>query len=111
MSKININAAPKEVLAALPEMTAGMVDRIVEVRASSTFRGIDDIKDIVGSSYAKMEPYISFAPGSTSEGYTVEATGYKGDQNKGYSILAKVVFDKPQQYRYVYYKCPVEIAL
>ena len=111
LSKINVNAAPREVLAALPEMTADMVDRIVELRASSSLRGIDDIKDIVGSSYAKMDPYLSFASAGTSEGYTVEATGYKGEQNKGYSILAKVVFDKPPQYRYVYYKCPVEIAL
>jgi len=111
LSKINVNTAAREVLAALPEMTAGMVDRIVELRSSATFRGIDDIKDIVGSSYAKMDPYLSFASAGTSEGYTVEATGYKGEQNKGYSILAKVVFDKPPQYRYVYYKCPVEIAL
>jgi hypothetical protein len=90
-------------------MTAAMADRIVELRASSEIRGIDDIKDIIGSSYSQTAPYVSFAPGSTPGAYTVEATGYKGDQKKGYSILATITFDSVQQYRYVYYKCPVEI--
>jgi hypothetical protein len=53
---------------------------------------------------------VSFAPGSTSAAYTVESTGYKGNQKKGYSILATVTFDSLKQYRYVYYKCPVEIV-
>jgi general secretion pathway protein K len=108
MSQININAAPKEILAALPGMTADMADRIVELRASSEIRGIEDIKDIIGSSYTQTAPHVSFAPGSASRAYTVEATGYKGNQKKGYSILATVTFDSLQQYRYVYYKCPVE---
>jgi general secretion pathway protein K len=108
MSQININAAPKEILAALPGMTAETADRIMELRALAEIRGIDDIKDIIGSSYSQMAPYVSFAPGSTSAAYTVEATGYKGDQKKGYSIRATVTFDSLQQYRYVYYKCPVE---
>jgi general secretion pathway protein K len=110
MGQININAAPKEILAALPGMTAEMADRIIELRASSQIRGIEDIKDIIGSSYSQTAPYVSFAPGSTAGAYTVEATGYKGDQKKGYSILATLTFDSVQQYRYVYYKCPVEIV-
>ena len=110
MSQININAAPKEILAALPGMTAEMAARIMELRASSEIRGVEDIKDIIGSSYSQMAPTVSFAPGSTSGAYTVESTGYKGNQKKGYSILATVTFDSLKQYRYVYYKCPVEIA-
>jgi general secretion pathway protein K len=108
MSQININAAPKEILAALPGMTADMAARIIELRASSEIRGIEDIKDIIGSSYTQTAPYVSFAPGNTSRAYTVEATGYKGNQKKGYSILATVTLDSVQQYRYAYYKCPVE---
>ncbi len=106
---ININAAPKEVLAAIPGMNADMVDQIIEFRASADINGLEDIKNIIGASYSQMAPYISFGSGSSSGVYSVEATGYKGSQKRGYSILATVIFDSPQKYRYVYYKTPVEI--
>jgi len=107
---ININAAPKEVLAAIPGMNADIADQIIEFRASADINGLEDIKNIIGASYSQMAPYISFGSGSSSGVYTVETTGYKGSQKKGYSILATVIFDSPQKYRYVYYKTPVEIV-
>jgi general secretion pathway protein K len=106
---ININAAPKEVLTAIPGMNVDMVDQIISFRASAEINSLEDIKNIIGASYSQMAPYISFGPGSSSGVYTVEATGYKGPQKRGYSILATVIFDSPQKYRYVYYKTPVEI--
>jgi len=110
VSQINVNAAPKEILAALPGMTADMADRIIELRASSEIRVIEDIKDIIGSSYTQTAPYVSFSSGGTLGAYTVEATGYKNTPKNGYSILATVTFNNIQQYRYVYYKCPVDIV-
>ncbi len=108
--QININAAPKEVLAALPGMNAAMADRIIEIRASSEIRGPEDVKDILGDSYSLAAPYISFATAGASQVYSVEATGYKEDQKKGYSILAKIQIEGPHKYRYVYYRSPMETA-
>ena len=108
-SAININAAPKEVLAAIPGMNADIVDQIIEFRQSAEINGLEDITNIVGASYPLMAPYISFGSGSSPGVYTVETTGYKGSQKKGCSILATVTFDSPKKYRYVYYKTPVEI--
>ncbi len=108
--QININYAPKEVLAALPGMNAAMADRIIEIRASSEIRGPEDVKDILGDSYSLAAPYISFATAGASQVYSVEATGYKEDQKKGYSILAKIQIEGPHKYRYVYYRSPMETA-
>jgi hypothetical protein len=91
-------------------MTADTADRVMELRTSSQIRGMEDIKDIIGSSYSQTAPHMSFSSGSTAGAYTVEATGYRSNQKKGYSILATVTFNNIQQHRYVYYKCPVEIV-
>ena len=106
---INLNAAPKELLAALPAMDAAAVDRIIKFRASSEIRGAGEIQELLGAAYTLMAPYVSFisnAPGA----FTVEATGYKDAPEKGYSIMASVTFDGLRQYRYVYYKSPVDIV-
>jgi general secretion pathway protein K len=106
--RININAAPKEVLAALPGMDAATLDRIMEFRASSEISAEDVVKELLGAAYPLMAPYVSFV--SNEQGvFSVEATGYKDAPKRGYSILATVAFDGPHQYRYVYYKTPVEI--
>ena len=108
-NRININAAPKEVLAALPGMDAATLDRIMEFRASSEISAEGVVKEILGAAYPLMAPYVSFAS-TTQPVFSVEATGYKEAPKKGYSILATVAFDGPQQYRYVYYKSPAEIV-
>jgi general secretion pathway protein K len=107
-NRININAAPKEILAALPGMDAATLDRIMEFRASSEISAEGVVKEMLGAAYPLMAPYVSFvsnAPGV----FSVEATGYKDAPKKGYSILGTVAFDGSHQYRYVYYKSPVEI--
>jgi general secretion pathway protein K len=107
-NRININAAPKEVLAALPGMDAATLDRIMEFRQSPEISVESVVKEMLGAAYSLMAPYVSFV--SNNQGvFSVEATGYKGAPEKGYSILATVAFDGPRQYRYVYYKSPVEI--
>jgi general secretion pathway protein K len=109
-SQININAAPKEVLMALPGMEPGMVDGFIQHRTSSEIRGQEDVTAIIGAGSPLMEPYVSFGPVGTSSVFTVEATGYKESQKAGYSIMATLTFDGPHQYRYLYYKGPMEIS-
>jgi general secretion pathway protein K len=108
-NRININAAPKEVLAALPGMDAAALDRIMEFRASSEITAEGVVRELLGAAYPLMATYVSFASNAQQRVFSVEATGYKETPKKGYSILATVAFDGPHQYRYVYYKSPVEI--
>ena len=107
--QVNINAAPKEVLAALPGMDGEMVERLMAFRASAEIRTLEDVKDIIGDHYPLMAPYAAFVPGGGSAVFTVEATGYKDGRKRGHAILATVSFDSPQQYRYLYYKSPAEM--
>jgi general secretion pathway protein K len=108
-ARINLNSAPKEVLAALPGMDAAMADRIIEFRASAEIRGEGDVRELLGAAYPLMAPYVSFGPGSLPGVFSVEATGYKDTPKKGHTILATVAFDDPRKYRYVYYKNPAEM--
>ena len=107
-ARINLNAAPKEILAALPGMDAAMADRIIEFRGSSEIRGDAAVRDFLGAAYPLMAPYASFSPGGAPGVFSVEATGYMDTPKKGHSILATVAFDGLNQYRYVYYKSPAE---
>jgi general secretion pathway protein K len=108
VARININAAPKEVLAALPGMDAEMAERIIEFRRSSEIGGENAAKEMVGAAYPLMAAYVSAAPG-TSKTFAVESTGYHDDPKKGYSILATITFDDANRYRYISFKGPVEI--
>jgi general secretion pathway protein K len=105
--EVNINAAPKEVLEALPGMDAAMVERILEFRGSSEIRGDAAVRDFLGAAYPLMAPYASADPGESSL-FTVEATGYTDDVKKGHSILATIALEPPDQFRYLHYKSPAE---
>jgi general secretion pathway protein K len=105
--KVNVNVAPKEVLAALPGMNAAMVERIIEFRRSSEIRGEAAVKDLLGAAYALMSPYANADPDASAL-FTVETTGYTDDEKKGYSIAATIAFDRSNQFRYVYYKSPAD---
>jgi len=108
--RININAAPKEILLALPGMDAEMAERIIEFRTSSEIGGENAAKEMLGAGYPLMAAYVSAAPGASNT-FTLESTGYHDDPKKGYSIRATITFDGSHRYRYDYYKSPVEILL
>ncbi|MDA8125423.1 MAG: general secretion pathway protein GspK [Deltaproteobacteria bacterium] len=105
--QINVNVAPKEVLAALPGMDAALVERILAFRASAEIREAGALREILGALYPRIAPYASSDTGA-SETFTLEAAGYRDDPQKGHSILATVTFDGPLDYRFLYYKNPTE---
>ena len=107
--RININAAPREVLEAFPGMDAAMADRIVEFRKSSEIAGDNGAKEMLGAAYPLVAPYVS-ATSVSSGMFTLESTGYHDDPKKGFSIVAIISFDGSNRYRYLYYKSPVEIS-
>jgi len=102
-SQININAAPKEVLMAIPGMTPELADGIINYRQSKEIMGIQEIQGILGENYITMAPYI--ITGGTNS-YTIESVAYKGNRKAGYAIKATVVIEANNKFRYVYYKNP-----
>jgi general secretion pathway protein K len=107
--KVNINAAPKEVLEALPGMDAATVERIIAFRSFTEIRGDATVRELLGAAYPLAAPYASFDPGASSL-FTVEATGYKDELKKGYSIQATITLDPSNKFHYVYYKSPAELV-
>jgi general secretion pathway protein K len=102
---VNLNAAPKEVIMALPNLTATMADRIVEFRESAELRGQQDIIAIVGDVFRTIASYVGF---TESNIYTIEGRGAKKDERRRYSIRAVMAIEGSSQHRYLYYKSPSE---
>jgi len=104
--KININAAPRDLLAALPGMNSGLADTFVaERRSRDTLLSAADLPVLFGAAYATASPYVSTGDSDT---FTIEASGYKEHEQAAYSIRASVIFSPDMgRYRYVYYKNPV----
>ena len=103
---VNVTAAPREVLMALPGMTAEIADSLLQYRADKTMQGLQDVQAVLGEGYKAMAPYIGFG---ASAAFTVDAVGYKTSEKKGYHIKATLVLEGTNKYRYVYYKSPMNI--
>ena len=97
-SKINVNAAPKEVLMAIPGITPEIADSII------SFREHDEIKkkEDVGIPPESVR-YIIFGDSYT---YSIDSTGLKGNAKTGFKIRATVKIEGVNNYRYLYYKSP-----
>lgn len=103
--KINVNAAPKEVLMAIPGMTQELADSLIAFRESVEIRSMADVQGILGTNYAAMSQYITI--GSMGNTFTIEASGHKVKDKAGYTIRATIALDGNNKYSYLYYKCPV----
>ncbi len=102
-SRINVKAAPKEVLMAVPGMTEVAADAIIAYRSEQEIRNLRDIQGIAGAGYALMARYITATDGRA---FTVDSTGYREGESWGYPIRATVVIEGDDGYRFVYYKNP-----
>jgi general secretion pathway protein K len=97
---ININAAPKELLMAMPDITSEIADHIIEIRQTKEITNLkQEFPDIPQTTLALM------SAGGVSNTYTIEATGKKGDESGGYTIRATVTIEG-NTFKYVYYKSP-----
>lgn len=104
--RVNINAAPKEVLMAMPGITEDIVNRIIDLRDSSEFKTIQDIQSIAGINYSSLARFVDVAESNV---YTIESIGFQREERKGYGIRAVVSVAGGSTPRYVYYKSPAEI--
>jgi general secretion pathway protein K len=103
-NRININAAPKEVLMAIPGMSSEFADSIIDIRSTSEIRNLGEL-GITGENYSIVMPYVAT---TGSNAYTIEAVGSREKDEGGYAIRATVVVTGNNKYRYVYYKSPIE---
>jgi general secretion pathway protein K len=105
-SKININAASKEVLMAIPGISAEMVEEILNYRQKQEIKIIQEIGGSVVVNQALMGPYITTAQGNV---FTIESSGYKEKPQSGYAIRTTVNLLTNKQYKILYYKTPVTL--
>ncbi len=106
--RVSINAAPREVLDALPGIDAAAVERVIAFRSSADIRGEADARALLGAAHPLTAPYIS-TEADASPLFTVEARGYTDDPKKGYAARATILLDRSHRYRIVYYKSPAEV--
>lgn len=98
--KINVNAAPKEVLMAIPGITPEIADSII------SFREHDEIKtENAGNAGIPLGigQYITLGDSYT---YTIASAGIKGNSKTGFGVRATVMIEGNNNYRYLYYKSP-----
>jgi general secretion pathway protein K len=97
-SKINVNAAPKEVLMAVPGITPDIADSIISFREHDEIRNAADVGIPPESSQ-----YVAF---EDSNIYTIDSTGIKGNAKTGFNVRATVIIEGSNDYTYLYYKSP-----
>lgn len=72
-NQININAAPRHLLEALPQITSEQVQSIVDYRADRDIIAIEEIRDLIGGqAFSAISPNITL---SLSPYYTIRAEG------------------------------------
>ncbi|MFH1351305.1 MAG: hypothetical protein ABII26_10255 [Pseudomonadota bacterium] len=104
LGKININAAPREVLFALPSMTDKLVHDIMNYRKKSDFRALTEVSSLVGPDvYKAISPYITL---ETSPFYAIESVGKVEGSKIRQGVKALVVIDRKLKkgYRIVHWR-------
>lgn len=99
--KINLNAAPREVLMAIPGMTAELADALITNRSAQPALGV---QEILGGTYAAISKYADVME---TQVFTVESAGYQGSDKAGYGIRATIMLEANNKIKYLYYKSPV----
>jgi general secretion pathway protein K len=104
--KINIGAAPKEVLSALPGMTPELVAAVMEFRKTITANNAAGLQGIIGQASAAISPFTIAGEGNT---FTVESSGRKEPAAGGYGVKA-VITVNGNKFRYRYFRSPWDMT-
>jgi general secretion pathway protein K len=105
-SKININAASREVLMIIPGMTTDMVEEILTFRQKQEIMNLQEVGGTVASNQASIQPYITTAQGAA---FSIESLGFKEKTKAGYAVKAIVSLSSNTQYNILYFKTPVTV--
>ena len=112
---INVNAAPKEVLMAVPGMDPAKVDLLMIQRKATaatgtpTTTGSQGVQDLAAILGEKNPAAAAFLSTTESNIFSIEATGNREGAQQGYGIRAIVTIEGSTGYRYVYYKSPARV--
>jgi len=99
LNKININAAPREVLISLPSMTEDLVREIMNYRKNRDFRSVTEISSLVGGDvYNVIAPYITL---ETSPYYSIRSVGKMEDSRirQGVETIVEINKNLKKGYR------------
>jgi general secretion pathway protein K len=89
--QININAAPQQLLKALPQITPQQVQNIMDYRTSRDFISLEEIRHLIGAqTFSAISPYITL---SLSPYYMIRAEGRVSDSAAKQIIQAMVKID------------------
>ncbi len=89
--RININAAPRRLLEALPQITSLQVQNIMDYRADKDVTSTEEILGLLGDfTYLAVSPYITL---SLSPFYTIRADGRVSGSSARQAIQAMVKID------------------
>jgi general secretion pathway protein K len=101
-SQINVSAAPKEVLMAIPGMTEEVAKAVIDARQNADNQtATQQIAAVVTPPFNQFITYST-----TGNVFTVESSGYKGDEKGGYTIRATISIEPDNTFKYEYYKSP-----
>lgn len=90
--QININAAPRLLLEALPQITPQQVQSLIDYRTYRDFISIEEIRDLIGAqTFSAVSAYITF---SLSPYYTIRAEGRVSGSSVRQIIQAMVQIDE-----------------
>jgi general secretion pathway protein K len=111
-NRININAAPMEVLMAIPGMTPELADGIISSRQTIETAGATNVREVLGENYSLMSRYITTGGSNV---FSIDAAGSKENEKGTYAIRATVVLTPATSldelpYKFLYYKKPVTIT-
>jgi len=101
--QLNLDVAPKEVLAAIPGMTPDAEEGILKARIKNDVDAIRNYQNKIGNKNQTIMPFLGVGESNI---YTISAVGYKENEKKGYAIVATVLIDGNNKYQYLYYKSP-----
>lgn len=105
--KINLNAAPIEVLKAIPGMTDEMIQRILAYRDLSPAEKIQSIAGWLGGDFNVIAPYVTTAESNV---YSIDAMGYKDNEKRNYTVRATVAIEGAQKCRMIYFRSPATMG-
>lgn len=104
-SRINVKAAPREVLLAIPGMTPEAADQLIALRENKEI-DMNDITGILGTNSQEALKYLIMTDSSV---FSIDASGKKTGEKGVYAIRATVSLTEMDQYTFLYYKSPVII--
>ena len=98
IQKVNINAADRNVLLALPGISEEMADAILEYRTDSDIMSLAELQDLIGGdAYGAVRPYLTTRP---SQYFTIHSVGRIKNSHAEHYMKAMIVLNTASDEKY-----------